>query len=162
VAVVVGCGGGGSSSSSAQAQARKSPYVPGGSAEKEAPKGASPVLREIYRQFPRPKPDPETKGAAAAIEAGEKACQGKTPLQVKEEFSARAKLSSEQEKMVAQLPGFEKSSARNYSFAAGQIGALVYEASLPAATAAYGYRGCVYSLAQRLERKLAPSGGGGG
>ena len=60
--------------------------------------GSSPTLRVIYATFPPPKPDPEAKCSAEVIKAGERACQGKTPVQVKEEFYAAAdyKLSSEQ------------------------------------------------------------------
>jgi len=158
VAVAAGCGGG---SASSQAQPSTSPTARGGPAESEAPKGASPLLREIYRQFPKPRPSTEAKGSAKAARAGERACAGKTPLQVREEFAAKAKLSAEQEKTVAQLPAFEKSSTKSADYVAGQVGALVYESTLSAKAASPGYQGCVYSLARGLERKLASSKGSG-
>jgi len=41
--------------------------------------------REIYRQFPPPKPNPEANGSAKSIAAGEKAGRGKSPVEVKED-----------------------------------------------------------------------------
>ena len=99
------------------------------------------------------------KGSAAAIKAGERTCKGKTPLEVAEEFAGESKLSAEQSKMVAKLPEFEKTSSQSTDFVAGQLGALVYEATLSEPIATYGYQGCVYSLARRLERRLAPHKG---
>ncbi len=90
------------------------------------------MLREIYRQFAPPQPNPEVKGSAQAIEAGERACKGKTPLQVKQRFIDGSDLLDEQ-------------------------AALVYESSLPEdELAGYGYQGCIYSLAKGLEKRLAP------
>jgi hypothetical protein len=125
-------------------------------AEAEAPKGASPVLRQIYRQFPPPKPDPAVKQSAQAIRAGERACSGKTPLQVREEFIEESDLLEPQAEMVAELPKLEKSAARNGAFITGQLGALVYERTLDERIARYGYQGCVYSLARVIEDRLAP------
>jgi hypothetical protein len=130
-------------------------------AEAEAPKGASPVLLAVYRQFPKPKPDPKIKGSGKAIEKGEKACKGKTPLEVKEEFISQSNLLPAQAEIVAELPKYEKAIAKNAGFAAGQLGALVYEKTLPEdKRAAFGYQGCVYSLAKEVERRLAPGKGG--
>jgi hypothetical protein len=125
-------------------------------AEAEAPDGASPVLREIYRQFPPPQPDPAVKGSAEAIRAGERACRGKTPLEVKEEFIAESDLLESQEESVAELPELEASAAKNAAFVTGQLGALVYERTLPERLARYGYQGCVYSLSLVIKRNLAP------
>jgi hypothetical protein len=125
-------------------------------AEAEAPKGASPVLRQIYRQFPPPQPDPAVKGSAEAIQAGERACRGKTPLEVREEFIAESDLLEPQAELVAELPKLERSAATNGAFVTGQLGALVYERTLPERVASYGYQGCVYSLALVIKRKLAP------
>jgi hypothetical protein len=127
-------------------------------AEARAPKGASPTLRAIYAQFPPPKPDPEVKRSAAAIGAGERACKGKSPRAVKDELYAAAKrhLNPEQAKMIARMGSYEKHVAKDANFVAGQLAADTYEATLPAATAQYGYQGCIYSLARRLEHKLAP------
>ena len=125
-------------------------------AEAEAPKGASPVLRQIYRQFPRPKPDPADKRSAAVIRAGERACRGKTPLEVREEFIGESDLLEPQEELVEELPKLERSAAKNGAFITGQLGALVYERTLPEAVARYGYLGCVYSLSLGIKRRLAP------
>jgi len=124
-------------------------------AEAEAPKGASPVLREIYRQFPPPRPDPAVKQSAEAIRAGERACRGKTPLEVKEEFIDDSDLLESQEKAVAELPKLEESAATNAAFITGQLGALVYERTLPERVARFGYQGCVYSLSLVIKRQLA-------
>jgi hypothetical protein len=129
-------------------------------AEAKAPKGSSPTLRAIYATFPAPRPNPETTRSAPAIKAGEKACGGKTPTQVKEEFyaAAKPKLAAEQTKMIDRIANFENNSPTDASFTAGQLAADVYEATLPAAVGQYGYEGCVYSLARGLERRLAPKG----
>jgi hypothetical protein len=158
-----GCGGGSSSTSStstspsaeAQAAIRKDAAIRH-AAEARAPKGASPTLRAIYATFPPPKPNPEAKRSAAAIKAGERACQGKSPVQVKEEFYAAAKhkLSSEQTKMIDRIDTYENHSPTDASFTSGQLGADAYQATLPAAVGQYGYEGCVYVLARRLEGEL--------
>jgi hypothetical protein len=125
-------------------------------AEAEAPKGASPVLRQIYRQFPKPKADPAVPRSAAVIRAGERACRGKTPLEVREEFIAESDLLEPQAEMVAELEKLERSAAQNGAFVTGQLGALVYERTLPEKVARYGYLGCVYALSQGIKRELAP------
>ena len=114
------------------------------------------MLQQIYRQFPKPKPNPAVKRSAKAIKAGERACRGKTPLQVREEFIGGSDLLDAQAELVAQIPKYEKTAASNGAFVSGQLGALVYERTLPDKLARYGYQGCVYSLARVIERKLAP------
>ncbi len=162
---LAGCGSSSSSTSStstapsaeALAAAKKDAAVRH-AAEARAPKGSSPTLRAIYATFPAPKPSPEAKRSAAAIKAGERACGGKSPVQVKEEFyaAAKRKLSSEQTKMVDRIDSYENHSPTDASFTSGQLGADVYEATLPAAIGQYGYEGCVYALARGLEGRLAP------
>ena len=56
--------------------------------------------------------------------------------------------------MVAELAKYEKQPP-TISFVAGQIGAGVYQATLPVKKAAAGYQGCVYELALQLRRELA-------
>lgn len=154
-----GCGGGGSEGSTG-AQTKPSPYARGGSAESQAPRGSSPALREIYRQFPAPKADPEVKASAAAIAAGKKACAGKAPLEVKEAFYPVAieqgglEQDSPQAKMIAAIDSYEK--RVDGSFVAGQLAAGAYAATLPQARSQFGYQGCIYSLALRVKRELAP------
>jgi hypothetical protein len=165
--LLAGCGSGSDSSTSAQAgpgaKAPVDPTAPGASAERETPKGASPVLREIYRQFPKPRPNTEVKASAKAIAAGEAACKGKTPRQVKEAFYSDAiengnlEAGGEEAKMIAKLPSFERNASKDAAFTAGQLAADTYQATLPEAIAQFGYQGCVHSLALRLERELAPS-----
>lgn len=146
-----GCGGGGGSSASSstattttQAQAPVRGPQP--------PKGASPTLRGIYRNFQPPKADPEVSGSAKAIEAGEAACEGKTPKEVKQEFIAKSKLSADQRQALSQI---DRSEAKpSADFAAGQLAALVYEGTLKGPLAEYGYRGCVYALARGVEGRL--------
>jgi hypothetical protein len=127
-------------------------------AEARAPRGSSPTLRAIYATFPAPKPNPEAKSSGAAIHAGFAACAKKRPVQVKEEFyaAAKAKLSSEQTKMIDRVASFEAHSSTDSSFTAGQLAADVYEATLPPKLGQYGYEGCIYALAQGLEHRLAP------
>jgi hypothetical protein len=157
-----GCGGSDSNGSTAAAgngTVSVPRTAPGGEAEREAPKGASPLLREIYRQFPRPQASPAIKGSKAAVKAGIVACKGKSPLQAKEAFYAEAlengnlQAGSPQAKMIAKLPSFE--GRADSAFTAGQLAADTYQATLPEATAQFGYQGCIYSLAQRLKQELA-------
>ena len=77
-----------------------------------APKGSSPFLKEIYRQFPPPKPSPQVKGSGKAIKKGEATCKGKSPLEVKEQFIGESHLLAEQKKMVDQLPHYDRKPAR--------------------------------------------------
>jgi hypothetical protein len=162
IALLAGCGSSGGDSTTGTEAVTPSPTAPGGKAEREAPKGASPVLREIYRQFPKPQPEAGSPGSAKAIRAGERACKGKTPLEVKQKFYAAATENgtlvpnSPEGKMIAELPHFEAQSSKSSSFVAGQLAADVYEATLPPAEAGAGYQGCVYALALRLKRELAP------
>jgi hypothetical protein len=160
--VAAGCGSDSTADKTGdQGSGVPAPTARGGAAEREAPKGASPVLREIYRQFPKPQADPAVRASAAAIAAGRKACRGKTPLQVKEEFYPKAvekgalRADSPRGQMIAEVASIEARSGVDPSFAAGQLAAAAYEAAQPQATAHYGYRGCVYSLARELQRKLA-------
>jgi hypothetical protein len=160
LALLAGCGSGGDKTTSTQVEVPRT--APGGAAEREAPKGASPVLREIYRQFPKPQPEPGDRASARAIHAGEKACKGLTPMEVKRKFYAKATEegnlvpNSSEGKMIAELPKYAKQSAKSSAFVAGQLAADVYEATLPEAAAPAGYQGCVYSLARRLKHELAP------
>jgi hypothetical protein len=117
------------------------------------PKGASPLLKSIYREFQPPKPDPEVKGSAKAIKSGERVCKGKTPLEVREEFIGESDLNEDQQEVVEELERYEKHPSPSYP--AGQLGALVYEKTLPETTASFGFQGCVYSLSLRVKRELA-------
>jgi hypothetical protein len=151
---VAGCGGGGSTSSTeatSQTTALRGP---------KPPKNASPLVHQLYRSFQPPRADPEVSGSAKAIKAGEAACEGKTPLQVKQRFFpiavAKGALDpkSAQGKMIAGVARFEKSPDSAYT--AGQLAGDAYEATLEGEAASYGYQGCVYGLARRLEGRLAP------
>ncbi len=118
----------------------------------QPPKGASTLERRIYRTFQPPLPDPEVPGSAKAIKAGEAACAGKTPLEVKHQFSAQSKLSPAQRRALSQIDRAEEHPGADY--VAGQLAALVYEGTLKGSLASHGYRGCVYALARGLERRL--------
>ncbi len=126
--------------------------------EARAPKGASSTLRGIYATFPPPSPNPQDKRSGPAIHGGIVACAGKSPSEVKEEFyaAARSNLSSEQAKTINRIARFEGHSSTDISFTAGQLAADIYEATLPEGIGQYGYQGCVYALAQGLEKELAP------
>jgi len=134
----------------------------GGKGEREAPKGASATLREIYRQFPPPNPNPAVRGSAKAIAVGRRACKGKTPLEVREAFYPLAvekgtiAEDSPQAEMIADIDDYEKRGSQDPSFVAGQLAAGTYQATLPEARAQFGYQGCIYSLALRLKQELAP------
>jgi hypothetical protein len=151
--LLAGCGSGGSSTGAASTEAQPPKLTPA----QQAPKGSSTLEREIYREFPPPKANPKAKGSAEAIAAGEKACRGKTPTMVKEEFfaEARSRLLADQAKMIGEIGRYEKLSRTEPGFTAGQLAAGTYEATLPEAIAIYGYQGCVYSLARGLKHGLA-------
>ncbi len=128
----------------------------------QPPKGASPVLKEIYRQFTPREPDPRVEGSARAIAAGRVACAGKTPVEVEREYFPIAVQkgtldpSSDQARMIAEVEKYQSNAARDPSFSAGQLAAGAYQATLPARIAAFGYSGCIYQLARQLEKQLAP------
>lgn len=112
---------------------------------------------QLAQTFPKPEVEPgEPPGTAAAIAAGREACEGKTPTEVRDEFTAAAEagagLEQGQKEMLADLAQFENRASSN--FAAGQLGAGVYEATLPEKQRMAGYRGCVYELALQLRREL--------
>lgn len=170
ILVLVGCGSSNSSTtrtttsaqSAAQTSAAKAAVKKAAEAvkkaEAKAPKGASPTLRQLYRQFPTPVAGPHEGTATAAIIAGERDCAGKTPLEVKERFYAvaRPNLEPEQARMIARIGTFKAHASTDPSFVAGQLAADTYAATLPEAAAQAGYQGCIYALAQGLERRLAP------
>jgi hypothetical protein len=144
LALLQGCG---SSQDQTQTEAIRGP---------QPPKGASPLLEGIYRSFQPPQANPQVKGSEEAIEAGERACGEKTPTEVKEAFIDEAKLTKEQREALEQLKRAEEHPSAD--FVAGQLAGLVYEASLEGEVAEYGYRGCVYALAQKLKRELGRGG----
>jgi hypothetical protein len=143
------CGGEESSTASSTGTTQATTAIRG----PQPPRGASPLERQIYRTFQPPEADPEVSGSAKAIEAGKAACEGKTPLEVKNEFLSESKLSSDQRQALDQIDRAEGHPGGD--FAAGQLAGLVYEGTLEGAVAEYGYRGCVYALARGLERELA-------
>ena len=55
----------------------------------------------------------------------------------------------------SELARFEKQARTSPDFAAGQLAAGVYEATLPEEQARSGYQGCVYELAVQLRKELA-------
>jgi hypothetical protein len=150
---LAGCGSGGSSAGSLTV-ATKTPRE----AEAEAPDGASPTLRGVYRSFQKPDTETMEPEAVSAVEAGEAACKGKTPIAVKQEFYAEAEgyLEPQQAKMIARIGKFEAREKTDQSFVAGQLAADVYVATLEEEEAQGGYQGCVYALAQGLKQRLAP------
>jgi hypothetical protein len=154
--LVGGCGGGDENSGSTTSVEQRS-VASGG--QKPLPADA-PISEVLARQFPKPKPQPNAPpGARKAIDAGRKACRGKTPTQVRDEFMAEAKasglLNPGQIKMISELDHFEKQAANSPDFVAGQLAAGVYEATLPEELRIAGYQGCVYELARQLEKEIA-------
>ena len=145
--LAVGCGGGDANQPTTVSEREQLEAL-----AEPPPKHASPLLKSIYREFQPPKPDPEVKVSAKAIKAGERECKGKTPLEVREEFIGESELSEDQAEVVNELERYEKNPSPSYP--AGQLGALVYEKTLPEATANYGFQGCVYSLSLRVKREL--------
>lgn len=118
------------------------------------PKGASPLLLDLYRNFQPPLADPATPGSAEAMRKGERACRGKTPVKVTRRYLGESELAPSQREALDRLPTAEAHPTSD--FAAGQLAALVYEGTLSGETAPYGFKGCIYALAQGLKRELAP------
>lgn len=119
----------------------------------------APQTAVIAHQFPKPKPlENAPPGAAKAIAAGQRACKGKKPSQVVDEFIGKARkegvLNEGQEEMLEEIGHYEKQARTSPDFAAGQLAAGVYEATLPEELARSGYQGCVYELALQLRREL--------
>ena len=87
---------------------------------------------------------------AEVAQAGEEACRGKTPVEVKAEFfgDAEANLAPQQIKLIERIADFEAQAGGGQSFSAGQLAADVYAATLPDDVARAGFQGCVYALAQ--------------
>jgi len=152
LALAQGCGDG------EQADVRPRAISEAASLEEPPPKRASLKLREIYRQFQPPKPNPEVKGSGKAIRRGEAACRGKTPSDVKNEYIDESDLNGDQRQAVAKIGTYEKNPSP--SFPAGQLGALVYQrAQSGDVLPFYGFQGCVYALSLKLKRELAPDRG---
>jgi hypothetical protein len=127
----------------------------------------APLTKQLARVFPVPKVEPgDEPGAAKSIAAGRKACRGKTPEQVRDEFMAAAEaeagLEEGQKALLAEFDKFEEQKLHSPNFAAGQLAAGVYEATLPELQRRAGFRGCVYELAVQLRRELAKGGSNGG
>jgi hypothetical protein len=119
----------------------------------------APQTVVIAHQFPEPKPlENAPPGAAKAIAKGQRVCKGKKPKQVIDEFIGQARkegvLNEGQEEMLEAIGQYEKQSRTSPDFAAGQLAAGVYEATLPEELARSGYQGCVYELALQLRREL--------
>jgi len=145
------CGGGDedSSTETLQGEAAKPPLPPD-----------APLQQQLGRSFPPPEPTEEAPpNARSFIEAGRKACKGKTPSEVIDEFLPQAGASDfdeSQEELIGKIGQYEQNPTAD--FAAGQIAAGVYEATLPELQQRSGYQGCVYELAQQLRRELAKQG----
>jgi hypothetical protein len=161
---ILGCGGGGGADGEVSTTPPDATF-PEPTVPKDAPqppKGASPILKEIYRQFTLREPDPRVKGSARAIAAGRAACAGKTPVEVERRYYPiavqRGTLdpASDQAKMIAEISKYAKNVSKDPSFTAGQLAADAYQATLPPRVATFGYAGCAYALARRLEKQLAP------
>jgi hypothetical protein len=143
---LAGCGGGGEEESTTTAAL---PPIRG----EQPPKDASPILRQVYRNFQPPLADPEVPGSGEAIRDGEAACEGKTPEELVSELRSRSDLSEDQRQALENLGRAEESPGPD--FVAGQLAAMVYEGTLAEGElASYGYRGCVHALAEGLKGEL--------
>jgi hypothetical protein len=153
-ALLTGCGGDSDSEQTAGAE---------GNPASSALSPRAPLTEQLARVFPVPKAEPtDLPGAAKAIAAGRAACRGKTPVEVRDEFMAAAEaeagLNEGQKEMLVEIARFEEQARHSPNFAAGQLAAGVYEATLPELKRMAGFRGCVYELALQLRHELAKSG----
>ncbi len=149
-----------------RAAERRAELTAGGRTQRQspanpAPKGSTPFVKEIYRQFPPPEPEPGVKGAAAAIRAGERACSGRTPVEVKDAFFPVAveqgalDPDSGEARMIARVDKFENRIAEEPSFTSGQLAAGAYAATLAPKLATSGFQGCIYAMAKELELRVS-------
>ena len=117
--------------------------------------GPPSVQEALADQFTVPQPTENAPpGSAAAIEAGREICKGRTPKQIRDEFlpAVEGELNEGQLEMIEDIERYEKQVTA--SFVAGQLAAGVYEATLSENEERGGYQGCVYELAQKLQREL--------
>jgi hypothetical protein len=161
-----GCGNGGDGEETASPAAEREVELTGGgrtshgSPANPAPKDASPFVRELYREFPPPEADPGVSGSDAEVRAGERACSGKTPQEVKETYfpiaveRGRLDPESPEGRTIEEIESFEQRVEVEPSFPAGQLAAAAYRETRPRRLATYGARGCIYALAKALERRL--------
>ena len=88
-----------------------------------------------------------------------RACKGKSPSQVIDEFmpaaEAQTTFTKDQKQMIGEIAHYEKQASDSPDFAAGQLAAGVYERSLPEVQGRSGYQGCVYQLALQLRSELS-------
>jgi hypothetical protein len=122
----------------------------------------APLTQQLKEVFPPPEPLAGSPPKAEAfIKQGQKACKGKTPSQVVDEFLPAAEENKDYDKqqleLISEIGSYEENPTSD--FAAGQIAAGVYEATLPELQQRSGYQGCVYELALHLRRELASSKG---
>jgi hypothetical protein len=176
------CGGGGSSSTTPATVASTPPKAPKPTKGDDASGGGAPAKKgkayeqhreqvptggatpaQVRKSFPAPQADPEVEGSAEAIAAGESACAGKMPAQIKTAFYDEAVEegtlvpSSPEGKMIARLGTLEKQAGGGASFATGQLAADTYAATLPEKTARYGFGGCAHALAAARAAELEAS-----
>ncbi len=128
-------------------------------AQKPLPADA-PIGKVLARSFPKPRPLPQSPPQAEKwIRAGERACKGKSPSQVIDEFmpaaEAQTTFTKDQKQMIGEIAHYEKQASDSPDFAAGQLAAGVYERSLPEVQGRSGYQGCVYQLALQLRSELS-------
>ena len=161
-----GCGGG-SDEGSSEAAARRHVETTGGGrtakgspAVNQAPPGSSPVRARNLPAVPTPRTGSTREGAAAAIRAGERACAGKSPTEVKETYypqtveSGNLDPESPEAEAIEEVDEYEARVTTEVSFTAGQLAAGAYERTLPDEVASSGYQGCVYALSKWLERMV--------
>lgn len=167
-ALLAGCGGNGdsdaSTSSAAAGDGQGQNGAESGSTQPNRPPQGAAAIRENF-------PPPDTKGLpagqVAAIRAGQKACEGKRPLQVRAEYLDEATaggtldLDSPEGELVSDPKRFRTLPGTTPDFPAGQLGADVYAATVPQAVAQSAYKGCVYELARVQARRLQRSGAQG-
>jgi hypothetical protein len=165
-----GCGDGEDGEQPDPAAERKIEQTGGGRTDRGSPanpppKGASPFVRELYRQFPPPRANPDVKGAAAAVRAGARACANKAPVEVKEAYfpiaveRGRIDPDGPEGRTIEEIERFERNVTEEPSFAAGQLATAAYRETKPRRLANFYGRGCVYALAKALERRVSGPAG---
>lgn len=153
VTAAAGCGGsqnGGSDGGSGSTSTVELPDVAPG------PLTGPAALQD---QFPPPDVSELDPQATAAVRAGQQACLGKTPLEIRAEYLDDAvqnglDLTSPRGTMFKQPQNFRQPFRPGSSFASGQLAAGVYEETLPESSASYGFQGCVYELAREQARRM--------
>lgn len=127
----------------------------GGDDEDQGP----PATAQTEAQKPTgPRPDPvlDTPEARAALAAGIKACAGKSPEEIKEEFLESALAQTPPQSAFRRVLEGAKDDKNTLRVEPENLSATIYGATLSPATRQDGFNGCLYGLGGKPEDPTKP------